>query len=103
MKKNINYFWLWSTQIMVNYLIMSSLVERFVNYKLVNFSIKLFVGWNTYIKWGFAIGLNFSLLNNIILRNLRPENLVLDENNNLKITDFANSNTYKPGTLLKTA
>ena len=38
----------------------------------------------------------------IIFRNLRPENLLLDENNVLKITDFINSNTYKPGALLKT-
>lgn len=34
---------------------------------------------------------------------LKPENLLLDYNNNIKIVDFGLSNTYKPSELLKTA
>jgi 5'-AMP-activated protein kinase catalytic alpha subunit len=34
---------------------------------------------------------------------LKPENLLLDDKNNLKIVDFGLSNTYKEGETLKTA
>jgi len=34
---------------------------------------------------------------------LKPENLLLDINKNIKIVDFGLSNTYKQGELLKTA
>jgi len=34
---------------------------------------------------------------------LKPENLLLDDQNNIKIVDFGLSNTYKQGELLKTA
>lgn len=34
---------------------------------------------------------------------MKPENLLLDENKNIKIVDFGLSNTYKKGELLKTA
>jgi 5'-AMP-activated protein kinase catalytic alpha subunit len=34
---------------------------------------------------------------------LKPENLLLDNSNNVKIVDFGLSNTYKPGETLKTA
>lgn len=34
---------------------------------------------------------------------MKPENLLLDNSNNVKIVDFGLSNTYKPGETLKTA
>jgi len=34
---------------------------------------------------------------------LKPENILLDHNNNIKIVDFGLSNLYKPNQLLKTA
>lgn len=34
---------------------------------------------------------------------MKPENLLLDYNKNIKIVDFGLSNTYKNGELLKTA
>ena len=34
---------------------------------------------------------------------LKPENLLLDKQKNIKIVDFGLSNTYKPGETLKTA
>jgi 5'-AMP-activated protein kinase catalytic alpha subunit len=34
---------------------------------------------------------------------LKPESLLLDDQNNIKIVDFGLSNTYKQGELLKTA
>jgi 5'-AMP-activated protein kinase, catalytic alpha subunit len=34
---------------------------------------------------------------------LKPENLLFDSNQNIKIVDFGLSNTYKTGELLKTA
>ncbi len=34
---------------------------------------------------------------------MKPENLLLDHNKNIKIVDFGLSNLYKPGDLLKTA
>ena len=85
---------------MVSCLIMWSLMEKFVSCKLANFFIKSFMHYNICIKWGFAIGKKY--LWNWWKRNLRPENVLLDENNNLKITNFTNSNTFKPGALLKT-
>jgi 5'-AMP-activated protein kinase catalytic alpha subunit len=36
-------------------------------------------------------------------RDLKPENLLLDHSNNVKIVDFGLSNTYKDGETLKTA
>ena len=38
-----------------------------------------------------------------IIRDMKPENLLLDHNKNIKIVDFGLSNTYKNGELLKTA
>lgn len=38
----------------------------------------------------------------IYLRDLKPENLLLSENNTLKIIDFGLSNSYKNNPLLKT-
>ncbi len=72
----------------------------FVSCKLANSFIKLFKGLSICIQLGSAIGKRYVYKS--IERNLRPENLLLDENNNLKITNFTNSNTYKPGILLKT-
>jgi 5'-AMP-activated protein kinase catalytic alpha subunit len=37
------------------------------------------------------------------IRDLKPENLLLDHSNNVKIVDFGLSNTYKEGETLKTA
>lgn len=36
-------------------------------------------------------------------RDLKPENLLLDESDNIKIADYGLSNTFQPGSLLKTA
>ena len=38
-----------------------------------------------------------------VLRDLKPENLLLDENKGIKLVDFGLSNTYKSGETLKTA
>ena len=38
-----------------------------------------------------------------LLRDLKPENLLLDNKNTIKIVDFGLSNTYKQGETLKTA
>ena len=37
------------------------------------------------------------------VRDLKPENLLLDQNKKIKVVDFGLSNTYKNGELLKTA
>ena len=40
---------------------------------------------------------------NKINRDLKPENLLIDSDMNIKIVDFGLSNTYKSNQLLKTA
>ena len=47
--------------------------------------------------------MTIEVLNAHKTRDLKPENLVLDCNNNIKILDFGLSNTYGEGELLKTA
>jgi len=47
-------------------------------------------------------GLEHIHKNNIVHRDMKPENLLLSENKLLKIIDFGLSNQYKPGQLLQT-
>ena len=48
-------------------------------------------------------GINYLHKLNIVHRDMKPENLLLDCNNSIKIIDFGLSNTYKEGESLKTA
>lgn len=48
-------------------------------------------------------GVSYCHLNNVVHRDFKPENLLLDEDDNLKIVDFGLSNYMKSGELLKTS
>lgn len=57
--------------------------------------------------WGFfqqiISGIDYIHKLNIVHRDMKPENLLLDHGHQIKIVDFGLSNTFKEGELLKTA
>ena len=67
--------------------------------KQVSFLLKLLTDWSMCTKITLSTG---TLLKLTILRDLKPENLLLDENKKLKIIDFGLSNHYDDGQLLAT-
>ena len=56
-----------------------------------------------FYTYNIALALGYLHSKQIIYRDLKPENLLLDDQNNIKIVDFGLSNMYQEGETLKTA
>ena len=82
----LNYVQLWTFSMVVNYSIISQWVDFQKYFKFFTFLVKQ--NRAKFYAAEIALGLGHLHDNNIVYRDLKPENLLLDPEGHIRITDF---------------